>query len=405
MENEPQPENQRAVKTKTTSDPRPMTLTGDERRVTGDGTKTHACESCPRPPAIRCVIAFTLIEMIGVLAVLAILAAAIAPVAIRHIDQAARTKEAADLQAISDALRLEILHTKTVPSETTWAQAVGDWLSRPPASITNNPRGRARVILLDTSGWFGTATLPNQQTINGTQAPANARLMLVSSIVRPLPAINARPGAAVFNDIWNTPAGAKPGTWTTWAGSGDDLLIQRISLDKLFHRLILVNRDPNNAARFSIDGTNTLAVPRISVAGTNWNAFYLDGTVVGLCNSNGVPVTRYVLTRDISFVFESDLWQGQLGAQDNSGVAGNNFANQAAAFLASAWSGGSHSADQQSVLLEMYTFMYDYTMWANENPRFNYHGISSASQVPEWMLLDGVEFRIGQDSGKNGLLK
>jgi type II secretory pathway pseudopilin PulG len=354
----------------------------------GDGSGRHGSRQ-----------AFTLIEFIGVLAVVALLAAAIVPVAIRHIDLAAKTKEASDLQAISDALRLEILRTKTVPSDTTWASAVADWLSRSPASITNTPRHYTRLFLMDTSGWLGSTTLPYTQNINGASPPNNARLMLVSTIAQALPNIGTRPSLAVFNDIWNTQQGAVPNSLSSagWTGRGDDLLIQRISLDKLFHRLILVNRDPINAAAFSIDTNSPIALGVNSIS----NAFYLDGTVVGLCNSNGVPMTRYVLTRDIGFVFESDLWQGQIGLDtdaNNPSVTGQDFASQAAAFLESNWnSAGNKGQDQQGALLDMYTLMYDYTMWANECPHFNTHGTASAQQPPEWSLLQAV-------GGQNQLL-
>ncbi len=50
----------------------------------------------------------------------------------------------------------------------------------------------------------------------------------------------------------------------------------------------------------------------------------------------------------------------------------DNFATQAQNFLASEWAtSAAKGADQQGVLLDMYTFMYDYTMWANECPHFN----------------------------------
>lgn len=348
--------------------------------------------------------------MIGVLAIVAILAAAITPVVIRHIDLAALSKEQTDMNAISSALKLQILRTWTIPSDTTWAQSVGSWLSRPPSTITNTPRHLTRLFLLDTSGWLGTTTLPYTQTITGTQAPTNARVLLVSTIATPLPAISSRPTLAAFNDIWNTQPGAKPSTWTTWPGNGNDLVIQRISLDSLFHRLVLVNRDPVNACSFSINGTNTAPLIMTGNNGTISNAFYLDGSVVGLCSSNGTPLTRYVLTRDIGFVFESDLWQGQIGGSDINGTLANNFASQAAAFLNSNWfTGAQKGSDQQGVLLDMYTFMYDYTMWANECPwHFNTHGGTSVNQPPEYSLLDAVGGNsklLDSASGQNELLK
>ena len=38
-------------------------------------------------------------------------------------------------------------------------------------------------------------------------------------------------------------------------------------------------------------------------------------------------------------------------------------------------------------MISMYTFMFDYTYWANECPHFNYHGNPNPNSVPEYVLL------------------
>src|SRR5947209_7865556 len=93
--------------------------------------------------------AFTLIELIGVLAILAIIAALLFPLVIKRVDRAAWTKEVTDLGAISNALTLQIIRSKNIPNQTTWAQAVGKWVSRPVSLITTTPRGFTRSFLID----------------------------------------------------------------------------------------------------------------------------------------------------------------------------------------------------------------------------------------------------------------
>src|SRR5882672_4424742 len=93
--------------------------------------------------------AFTAIELVGVLTVIALLAAAVFPTVIRRIDQAAWTKETADLNTIADAYTQCILRNKTIPNLTNWASSVASQLSLPVSAVTNTPRGIPRVFLVD----------------------------------------------------------------------------------------------------------------------------------------------------------------------------------------------------------------------------------------------------------------
>jgi type II secretory pathway pseudopilin PulG len=348
----------------------------------------------------------TLIELIGVMAVVAVLAAIMAPSVLRQMDQAARTKEISDLNAISNALVLEILNTngtKTIPSQATWAQAVAKWTQQPVTRITTNNRGCSRVFLIDTNGLFGTAAgaLPYTQSINTalTAPVVNARLLIVSTIARPfVPVTSGKPGNSDFNAIWNTADGAKPSTWTTWQGKGEDLVIQRLNLDQLFHRLILVNRDELGIPpTFSIDTTNTLPV----AVGNVVTACYLQGTTVGLCNPAGTPMLRFRLTRDLGYVFDGSIWHDQISGGDSSEVMAQEFADLSVKFLASQWYPGANQpgrGDQQGALTAMFNFMLIFSMWADQFPHFPRHG-ANANQVPEYQLLDAL---VGPSTGGSG---
>jgi hypothetical protein len=232
--------------------------------------------------------------------------------------------------------------------------------------------------------------------------------MVVGTIAVALPVANGKPGNAAFNAIWNTPAGTKPSTWTTWAGKGEDLLIQRLNLDQLFHRLVVVNRDnlAPSPPMFTIDTTNTVTV---TAGGAGRSGYYLDGSVVGLCEATGTPMMRFALTRDSSFVFEGSVWQNQLSDGDSSEVMAQSFATASAKFLASQWYPGAHQGgDQQGALVAMFNFMLVYGLWANQCPHFPKHNAASAVQVPEYELLfdvGGNNKRLDEFTGGNGLLK
>jgi prepilin-type N-terminal cleavage/methylation domain-containing protein len=344
---------------------------------------------------------FTLLEMIGALAIMAILAAAVVPRVIKSMDRAAYTKEAADLKAINDALVLQILSTKSIPSETTWAQAVAGWTMRPVTNITTTPRGHARAFLIDAGGWAN--SLPYTQGTNGATAPTNARVMIVSTIACDLSLTSAKLATANFTDIWNTPEGSKPSTWSAWPGNGADLLIQRINLEPLFHRLILANRDgTNSAAAFSIlPLTDTLSVS----PGVGWNVLYLDGTTVTL-KSNTVVQTALLLTHDVSFVFENGYWRGHISPVSVSDSSGT-FAQTAINFGGSTWNfnagqGGGKGASQLSVLTAFYSFMFNYTLWANRCPtHFPQSGAANPGSLPEYVILANVATVLGTANSPN----
>ncbi len=360
--------------------------------------------------------AFSLIETVGVLAIMAILAAALAPVVIRQIDRAALSKETTDMGAISNALVLATLRTKTLPDETTWSNVAADWLSRPSIQIGVTPRHFNRIFLVDDSGFLGNypAGSPYTQDINGTGAtgPASARVMLISTIANgPLPLASGRPGSTAFNDIWNTLPNAKPSSWSSWKGDGYDLVIERMDFQPLFHHLILVNRDYDQyppGPDVSIDASTTTN-PGLTTNGMGWNSWYLDGTVVGLDDTNAVPVTRYVLRQDMSYVFEDGAWRGYIGGNGGNDTLASDFDKLAHLFMSNAWYTGSHMGGNQfAAVTAMFTFMGAYTMWANECPEFWEHGASSAQNVPEYQCLDTIGAKnalLDTITGTGGLLK
>ena len=78
--------------------------------------------------------------------------------------------------------------------------------------------------------------------------PAMNWLLMLSTIARPpLSTITDS-----FTNIWNTPEGGKPASWT---GRAEDLRIQRLELGKSFYKLYLLNLDPTNSASYTFEIT------------------------------------------------------------------------------------------------------------------------------------------------------
>jgi len=229
--------------------------------------------------------------------------------------------------------------------------------------------------------------------------------LLLSSLSRALPVSSGVPTSADFNAIWNTAEGGKPSgsPWSTWAGTGDELRIKKINLEPLFYRLVLIDHDAANPAYYSIDSTGINTVP---AGGLGLNSYYFDGTIVGLHNPSGIDQTKYMLKRDISFVFEAGNWSGAIVGGQSINPLADFFAAKGAIFYASVNSPGAQSGGSTfSALVAMYSFMFDYTLWANECPHFDTHGTSSSPEATLLYEIGGQSHSLDVFSGASGLIK
>jgi prepilin-type N-terminal cleavage/methylation domain-containing protein len=250
---------------------------------------------------------FTLIEMVGVLAVMTILSVTLlVPSVIREVDQAAKAREIADLNKMTEALVQGISRSHTVPDAAGMPGVIAGELALPISVIQTTPRGFSRVFLADPAFRVGSSGLPYLQNTSGAATlPTGTRLMIVSSWNQALPLSNGTLSTADFDSLWNTPPDAIPSSWTSWTGTPQDLCIKRVNLASSFHCLNLVN--PNGAPKFFVDQGTPVNVP---VGG--WTAYYLDQTVVNLCDPNGQTMLKYILVHDVNFAFVNGSWQGQL---------------------------------------------------------------------------------------------
>lgn len=356
-------------------------------------------------PSIRS--GFSLIEFVGVMAVLAILAAMTAPLLVRQSDKGALAKEVSELSSISNALCMDIIRNKAMPDETTWHNVAANWMNRPAAQISTNARGYQRAFLIYNGGWLAGYPAGSfySQSGTGLSGTNNARAMIVSTIATALPISSGRPTAADFNNIWNTPPLQKPSTWTTWNGSGADLTIQRFNVDPLFHRLILANRDNSTQPGFTIDSTSAGAKTLV-VHNTGKDAYYLDGTVVSLWVGSTLT-NSFVLTSDVSFTFNGGMWRAQLagGSAGNGGLA-TNFSAFANAFISTP-SSNNKGTDPQGLMTAFASFMYAYSIWANECPHFQ-TAASGFPQTTDFVILNAIAALVDKATGKTaaeGLLK
>ena len=315
--------------------------------------------------------------------IISILAAAIIPAVVSQMDAAARTKEAKDLSAFADALQASILRTGYIPTATDWAAAIANEEANAASNVSTNQRRFARAYLINTNLSLarpGDSRLPYQQGTNGIARPINATLMIVGSTRGHLPMASGAPSAAAFTELWNTPAGQKPATWTTYRGSGDDLLVQRINLEPLFCRLILHNLSTNGQPHFQINAAT--AVPLTNSFARE--SYYLKGTVVGLFSNNTILQVREILRDDTHRVFDGTFWRDQLlqGSVSTAAATSSGIASQ---FLAAsppygndAWERGHHhykgkgNTSPAGVAAMLYGYMFAYTAWSSQSPCFGY---------------------------------
>jgi type II secretory pathway pseudopilin PulG len=276
---------------------------------------------------------FTLLGLLGVMAVLAILAAVLIPSAIRKLDQIAGDKEIVALKSLAAAFERSITRNQTIPAHANWAQAVATELGVNLPSVTTNLRRQPRVLLIDPEFLVGDATYVYgdayvqgnfgsvlQDADDRVIPPVSPRMIILSSIGVPLPnaVVNWSPAsgwtADDFDGVWDwNDAGNTAPTGDAWAGwtGARDLKVQRVNLAPLFVHVVLTTYTSDGEGQFSFDGVNLAPAP-LNVTGHD--AYYLQDTPLQLhSHLTGNPLqTQLILTRDISFVYQQNVWRSTI---------------------------------------------------------------------------------------------
>jgi hypothetical protein len=302
---------------------------------------------------------------------------------IKQMDQIAGDKESAQLRTFADAFRQAVRTTKLIPNQNGWDSMIATNLGLQVGQVRTNARWMTRIFLIDPTFEIGVSSgkLPYTQTTSGSQvtdafgnivAPANPRLMILSSISQPLPAtmtngVTPSTGAYSFTNIWNTVDGTIPSGWT-WTGKGTDLKVQRIQLADLFLQLILNNTPGGKAGVYAVNGVGPLTVPNPSLIG-----YFIDTTLLELMDCATNRQYGEILHQSKSFDFVLCSWRSEkfLGRtiQHPDPVDLQTAAN---AFLASSNNPTRKAgATTQIVYNDMLWYLSNYVQWAETSPVFN----------------------------------
>lgn len=318
--------------------------------------------------------AIALLVWIGVLAVLAILAAIVLSALIRETDYRVARDESTTLAVLGNAFQDSVKRNAYIPAATNWAQAIAAEAAMPVAGITNNPRHQPRLLLVDTGGWFTNTTLPYTQTPSGTfNLPANARMIIASSLGAPLPSTltNGPINATNFSALWNAAEGTTnfptTGPWAGWGGRSDDVKLQRINLSPLFIALHLQTYAPGTPQGLYSIGTNTTlyAAPYRNDSNPPPAAYYVQSTILKLYNETTNLDSTQIMNTDGSFLYQNGVWKSS--SAGGSLPAGVDISGVVLSFLNSVPNvNAANGPDQQRLVVQsMMNYMSNYIAWAD----------------------------------------
>jgi hypothetical protein len=243
--------------------------------------------------------------------------------------------------------------------------------------------------------------------------------MILSSLGTALPDLASLGTVANdFGQTWGAGDGTVPSVsgFTTWAGSGDDLKIQRIHLGSLFVHLILYNYNypSTNVGQYTIDPDRAgAAITNVPNGRYGVDTYLLRGTVLGLLKSiskGGTLDSNQVLNRDTSFAYVLDVWRSSLnlgeGIDPNAAMFGNALWATAEAFQASPYNGLAYNGiNPPTVVSNMFLFMSNYVSWANAGfPYSDPNNLSNATRIAQDLLVTNMFALVGSSTWGNNTL-
>ena len=331
-----------------------------------------------------------MLQFLAVLAIVAILATLLLPSFIRQADRSAWEFEVSALESFAESLPRQAIRTRQIPAVAEFPQTIAASLDQSAWQVRTNGRYLPRVFLVDPNldiGGVGAGDLPYVQTAAGSATPpVNARALMVSTIAGALPAVSS----SDFDDIWSTPEQTVPSALAaSWGGKADDLLIRRLDLGPLFHRVRLMNVDVDNNGYYSIDNFAMTHVPGRSALADppNWGeAWFLDGTELHFYRADTTGDCREILHEDLSFVYQHNRWRRRVTALDDSL---DEFGQWVHEFLSPpAPSDPKFAATQQAVIDVFFDYLWGYARWAygdtNATPPVPPYAGSGTSSTPQY---------------------
>ncbi|HXJ61164.1 MAG TPA: hypothetical protein VNU68_31345 [Verrucomicrobiae bacterium] len=333
--------------------------------------------------------------MVAVMTVLALLALALTPLLIKQLDRMAWEKESSQLKSFADGFRQGVVKTKSIPNQTGWDQMIATNLGLEINQVRINERRQARVFLIDPAFQVGGNVGLNPsyvQDANGVTAqPVSPRLLIISSLSKPLPTgivSGVASSTTAFNNIWDAAEGSVPAGWS-WNGRGEDLKVQRIYLRDVFLRLNL-NVDGSGGAMYSIEGAT------VDVLAGGHYPYFIEGTQLGLYNNTNHLEYGEILRSARTFYYVFGTWRSTNFLGRTVARPGPMDLERAAAKFMGARTnacavGGNPSITTWTVRDAMIAYMSNYVGWCqagfpgcttdgNNNPSAPYGDILNANQ-------------------------
>lgn len=201
---------------------------------------------------------FSLMELIGVMAVISIMAGILAPNVIDTIKRGFGEAESNNIKALANSLEEYILQNKQIPTQaqTSWVPAIAGFSELPQNQVEFNDRGFRRRLYIDPHFFSNSDTnFPGYSQTSGlTTNVISPRIILVSDLSANAP--NPPTTNSAFSAIWEQLP-------TALLLESETVKIERLQLAAIFHRVLLVNSNIEQAA-YSLEAGGLSAVPASS---------------------------------------------------------------------------------------------------------------------------------------------